>query len=150
MHCPTCAADIGDAPICQRCGSLPGIERRVQKTRSEFQNFIDQKLALLPAHFEARHFLWACAVVPLFLVPPLFSLIYSIRAMQARQTQNASADFEWISIISALNLVVSLLLLYKLHLFVDDLWIQSQENFGSFVRNLFQLFFRPTPNPDSV
>jgi hypothetical protein len=142
-RCPTCAAEIGDRAICYRCGALPAVEERLRRSRRELSEFFERKAALLPQRFEAHHFLWACAVIPFFLIPPLISLIYAIRAMRQSATQQVSANFEWIAIVSAINLVVSALVLYKFYFPINEFLLQLPDAVRASLRRLF--FFVPQP-----
>jgi hypothetical protein len=145
-RCPTCAADLDGKVMCPRCGSLPGIEAYFQQTKGNIDRFVSsKKAAILPSRFEAQHFLWACAIIPLFVLPPLVSLTYAVVAMRKPANQSVQANFEWIAIISAINIVVSILLLYKLHFLAGDLLEHLPFQIRTFLRNWF--YFQPPEKP---
>jgi hypothetical protein len=72
-------------------------------------------MAALPRRLTINHFLWLCAVMPVFVVPPIASLIFGIASMCREKNVPPNIHAEWLAIISFLNIVLSLLLLYKLH-----------------------------------
>lgn len=113
-HCPTCGADLGGRTICPRCGTLVAAEAALGRFRSKVTGFVDRRRAALPA-FGPAHFLWVCAFVPIVIAPPLVSLVVAIAAMRRRSGNVPLADYEWIAIISAVNIVLSGLILYKFH-----------------------------------
>lgn len=142
-RCPTCAAEVNDQIVCYRCGTLLAVEASLQRTKGRLAAFVaDKRNALLPRRLGAHHFLWACAVIPFFLLPPLVSLIYAVGAMRRGAAQRISADFEWIAVISAINLVVSSLVLYKYYFVLNDLLLQGPEMLRAFVRRWF-FFMQP-------
>lgn len=53
--------------------------------------------------------------MPVFVVPPLASLIFAILSMRQKENTAVSIQSDWLAIISLLNIVLSLLLLYRLH-----------------------------------
>lgn len=146
MRCPTCATELGDRSICYRCGSLPALETRIRTSKFALQGLLHSVSNLLPRRFEGAHFLWACAIIPLLMLPPLFSLVYSIRAMRQRTGQLVQADFEWIAIVSAVNVIVSALVLYKLNVTFHEIWAQGPDLVRSLLRRWLELF---SPRPPS-
>jgi hypothetical protein len=142
-RCPNCGAELGKVSICQRCGSLPALEAAISKAKIGLTGYAQQKWLLLPQRFQGRHFLWLCAVIPLFILPPVFALVYSVVAMRKQQTP-LSADFEWIAILSAVNIIVSAMVLYKLHFAANDLISSFSEMLQSALRRWF-LFEAPRP-----
>jgi hypothetical protein len=96
------------------CGTLVAVEQWIKRLKSTFHNrFVDWSLRL-PKRLEVHHLLWICAVVPLFVVPALISFTYSFTAL-CRGRENAKINFEWVAIISAVNILISAMVLYKCH-----------------------------------
>ena len=139
-HCSTCGADLGGRSICPRCGTLVGAEAALARVKSHVKRHIDTRLAALPA-FGPAHFLWICAVIPVVIVPPLVSLVVAIASMRQRSGKFSAVDFEWIAIISAINIVVSGLILYKFHFSPAELFAY----FGSFAKEWLARFWTILP-----
>jgi hypothetical protein len=144
-NCPTCGAGLGGKSICYRCGTLAGIESRVQKAKQSIAAFVQDRSSVLPRRFQAHHFLWLCAIVPLLIVPAAVSLVYALRSMR-RENRSINADFEWIAIVAAINLVISGLLLYQFYFLINDFYTQGPENLRDLLRKLFR-FFQPQEAP---
>lgn len=113
-HCSTCGADLGGRSICPRCGTLVAAEAALARFQIKTKSFIDARVSAIPT-LGPTHFLWICAFVPIVIAPPLVSLVISITSMRRRGGDVAKTNFEWIAIISAINLVLSGLILYKYH-----------------------------------
>jgi len=111
--CPTCGADLGGRSICARCGTLAGMEFGLARIQGRARHFYEGRIAPLPQRVRPHHFLWACALMPVFMLPPLVALVAAIGGM--RKPGPAVTNFEWIAIIAAVNLILSGLLLYKFH-----------------------------------
>src|SRR3569832_342958 len=75
---------------------------------------LDEKLPPL-TQIRPYHFLWACAFVPIVLLPPLVSFLVSISSMRKRSGGAEFSNFEWIAIVSTLNIIMSGIVLYKFH-----------------------------------
>jgi hypothetical protein len=151
-HCTTCGAELHGKSICQRCGTLVGIETRVRQIKHSVGTFIQEKTTAIPRRFQAHHFLWLCALFPLLLVPAAVSLVYAVRAMRAAdRSERVKADFEWIAIVSAVNLIVSALLLYKFYFLVNELYLQGpqtlREALGAVIRSILRMFYAPLQPP---
>lgn len=114
-NCPTCGADLGGHSICARCGTLAAMEVGFAQLKIRAKQFVGARLAVLPHNFQPHHFLWACAVMPVFILPPLVSLVCAVKAMRGSGGNLAPSNVEWIAIVSAINLVLSALFLYKYH-----------------------------------
>lgn len=119
-NCPTCGAVLDGRSICRRCGTLVALEFGVANIQGKAKSFLAARLAALPQRFRPHHFLWACAVMPLFIVPPLVSLVSSIASLRRPERNAAANDYEWIAIVSAINVILSGLVLYKFHFSVAD------------------------------
>jgi hypothetical protein len=65
--------------------------------------------------------LWACALMPLFVVPPLVSLVYALTAMRRRKKSPFHINEEWLAIVSALNIVISVVAWMKFNAVAADL-----------------------------
>jgi len=113
-HCSTCGTDLGGRSICPRCGTLVAAEAALARMQTKAKRFIDTRLSTLPA-FGRAHFLWVGAFIPIVMAPPLVSLVIAIASMRRRGGNVSSTDFEWIAVISAINIAVSGLILYKFH-----------------------------------
>jgi hypothetical protein len=105
---------LGGRSICPRCGTLVGAEAALARMQIKARSFVDTRLSALPA-FGPAHFLWACAFMPVVMAPPLVSLVIAIASLRGRGGDVAKTNFEWIAIISAINLIISSLILYKYH-----------------------------------
>lgn len=147
VRCPVCGADLGGNFVCHRCGTLVGVEMILRRVASVARAFVAGQSAKLPQRIQAYHFLWACALIPLFVLPPLVSLGYSVRAMRRAGGGRFDANFEWIAIISAINIVVSVLVLYKLHLVISDLTAHGEGLLRALIKRWFDLF-APSNKPD--
>jgi hypothetical protein len=114
-RCSTCGADVGERAICPRCGTLIGVERGLAKLTAGARSYTTDWLTTLPRRLSIHHFLWLCAVMPVVVLPPLASLGFALLSMRHRDNTAPGINAEWLAIISFLNIVLSLLLLYKLH-----------------------------------
>jgi len=85
------------------------------RVQGRTRNFVDEKVATISRSLRPAHFLWVCAIIPLVVLPPLVSLISAIAAMRRTSEQPPPVNFEWIAIVSAVNVIVSGLVLYKYH-----------------------------------
>lgn len=145
-HCSTCGTELGGRSICPRCGTLVGAEAALARIQTRAKNLIDNRLAALPA-FGPAHFLWVCAFIPIVMAPPLVSLGIAIASMRRRSGTIPAVDFEWIAIISAINVVLSGLILYKFHFSPSEL----SGYFINFAKDWFGHFWnilpgaKPTP-----
>jgi hypothetical protein len=88
-----------------------GLARLHGRTR----HFVEEKVATFSRGLRPVHFLWLCAIVPFFILPALVGLIWAVAAMRRSPDQIPPVNFEWIAIVSAVNLIVSGLILYKFH-----------------------------------
>jgi hypothetical protein len=115
LRCPTCGAEVGERVICPHCGTLVAAERRLAKIGASAQSYASETLAAIPRRLTINHFLWACALMPVFVLPPLASLTFAVVSMRQKGNGAASINSEWLALVSLLNIVLSLTLLYKLH-----------------------------------
>jgi hypothetical protein len=120
-HCPTCGAALNGRSICPRCGTLAGIEFGIANVYGRAKLFFETRIVPLPQSFRPHHFLWACAIMPIFMLPPLVSLVSSIATLRRLQRNAEFHDYEWIAIVSAINLILSGMLLYKFHVSMADI-----------------------------
>ena len=132
-RCPTCAAELENNSVCYRCGTLPGVEAAVRNAKRSVGTYWEEKTSGLTRGFKSHHLLWILAIIPFFMLPPLAALIYAIAAMRKRDGQ-AKTNVEWLAIISAVNLVVSALLLYKFYFVFHDLLLQGPDLLRAFIR----------------
>lgn len=114
LHCSTCGAELTGRTVCSRCGTLVGLEAGLASLRNRLQRRLDDGVLAFRGALQPIHFLWACALVPIFVLPPCVSLVMAVKAMRGAESRSASSH-EWVALVSALNIVVSLLFLYKLH-----------------------------------
>jgi hypothetical protein len=112
-HCPTCGTPLQGQPVCSRCGTLIALEARLARAQSRVGAFYHRTRRALVEHMDGRRFLWACAVVPMFIVPPLVSLSYSIASMRRSSDVGQRHGYEWMLLISAINIILSVLILVK-------------------------------------
>jgi hypothetical protein len=139
-HCSTCGTDLGGRSICPRCGTLIGVEAAITRIQTKAKRLIDSWLAALPA-FGPAHFLWVGAVIPVVIAPPLVSLGIAIASMRRRSGNIPPVDFEWIAIVSAINIVVSGLILYRFHFSPAEL----AGYFGDIMRDWLGKFWNVLP-----
>ena len=111
-HCPTCGTALSGRSICPRCGTLVAAELVVSSAAAKARALIDNRIARLGT-FGPAQFLWVAAFTPIVIAPPLVSLAISVGAM--RRGERSAANYEWIAIISLLNIVLSGIVLYKFH-----------------------------------
>ena len=123
MHCPTCGSDLGDRSICPRCGTLAGAEFAIAKMKSRARLLLDERLPSFP-QIRPYHFLWACAFIPIVLLPPIVSLSVSLSSMRKLNRGTELATIEWIAMVSAINITISGIVLYKFHFSPTELAAQ--------------------------
>jgi uncharacterized membrane protein YvbJ len=145
-RCPTCGAELENKALCYRCGTLPELESAITRTHRGINNFIEKKIAAIPRRLQRHHFLWACALVPLFILPPLAALTYAIVAMR-RQTVTKDVNYEWIAIIATLNILLSAMILYKLHIIIDEIYGSIPDLIRVLLRRLFPFEINPIQPP---
>jgi hypothetical protein len=104
--------------------------------QAQARNSIDGLVQAIPRRLTISHFLWACALMPIFILPPLASLAYAVMLMRDRGVPTG-VNTEWLAIISLVNIALSLLLLYKLHFSPADV----VGFLADFVRSLLRVFF---------
>ena len=69
------------------------------------------------------------------MVPALVSLVYSFAAIyQGRE--NAKINFEWVAIIAAINILISVVILHKFHVVLQDFVWQLPRNLMLFIEKL--------------
>lgn len=113
-NCPTCGTTLNGRSICPRCGTLVGAELAVANATAKAKSLIDRQVGKLGSLGPA-HFLWIAAVIPVVIAPPLVSFAVSIISMRRPERAVNSVNYEWIAIISTVNLILSALILYKFH-----------------------------------
>jgi hypothetical protein len=106
------------------------------KIRWEAKAFLNAKFTALPQSFFPHYFLWLCAIAPFFLLPPLVSLLISILSMRRSNEHSGINDVEWVAVVSAINIILSLLILYKFHFSVAE--------FVSFLGSRLRMIFSIT------
>jgi len=119
------------------------LETALRQRKEKVAGFIAGKRSLLPKRFERYHFLWACALAPIFIVPPLFALGYSIVLM--RRGDSKETNLEWIAIIAAINIVLSAFLLYRAGLYIHDLMGSANGFIDQNVKPWLRFFFDAKP-----
>lgn len=142
-RCTTCGSEVGERLICPNCGTLVAAERRLAKMSATVHAYASHKLEGLPRRITAAHFLWACALMPVFVLPPMVSLAFAILSMRQKSEAPGHVNAEWLGIISLLNIGLSLLLLYKLHFSPQEIAAYFGDVFHSLLRSIFQ--FVPFP-----
>ena len=141
-QCPTCGAALEGRAVCAHCGTLVSIEFALSRAKTRGRNFIDVKIQSLGRELRPHHFLWACAVVPFFILPPLVSLIFAIGSLRRTNAAERIGGLEWMAVIAAINIVLSVLVLAKFHFSLQDL----AAFVGDIIRSVFSAFMR-LPNP---
>jgi hypothetical protein len=96
-------------------------------------------MATLPRRLTINHFLWLCAVMPVAILPPLASLIFAAVSIRQRDNATPGINAEWLAIVSFLNIVLSLLLLYKLHFSPYEIVGFIRDFFYWLVRSIFHV-----------
>lgn len=76
--------------------------------------------------------------MPLFLLPPFVSLTAALARLRKPATTTRPADYEWIAIISAINLILSGLVLYKFHFSPSEIMAFVGDLAKAFTHTLFQ------------
>jgi hypothetical protein len=114
-RCPTCGADLVGHAVCPRCGTLAAAEFAIARLRTQVRRVVGERVSSVSRKLRPVHFFWVCAVMPLVLVPPIVSLISAIAAMRRPSEERSALNFEWIAIVSVVNLILSSLALYKFH-----------------------------------
>lgn len=104
-RCPSCGAPLAPLSMtCQTCGAVVALEAIVaQGRRAAFDVFFDSASSL--SRSDAP--IWALALFPMLLAPPILALLL------ARRAQKRGAPFPnatWIIVVAALNILLSLLL----------------------------------------
>jgi hypothetical protein len=102
--------------------------------------FVEEKVAAISRGLGPAHVLWLCAVVPLVMLPPLVALIAAVTAMRRTSDQPPAVNFEWIAIVSAVNLIVSGLVLYKFHVSPTEVFGFAGAAARAVLRFLFGIF----------
>jgi hypothetical protein len=111
------------------------MEFKIARLQGRARQILDTRLAPLPQRFRPHHFLWACAVMPIFMLPPLVSLFVALSSMRRASGNGAAVNFEWIAIVSAINLILSGLLLYKFHFSPPELLSYLHELIAALLRS---------------
>jgi hypothetical protein len=145
-NCPTCGAVLNGRSVCGRCGSLAAAEALIGRTRFRVRSFLDRQIFNARLQFRLHHFLWLCAVVPLVFLPPLFALGYSFISIRRDVETDKGAAYEWIAILSAINLIISVLVLYQFKFSPNDLAAYVADSFDH-LRYQFFPFRPPQPSP---
>lgn len=145
-RCSTCGSELGGRSICPRCGTLVGVEMSLARLQSKGRALFDARIASIPQRLRPHHFLWACALMPVVMLPPLFSLMSAFVSMR-RSQDGAGQDvsYEWIALISVLNIILSALILYKFHFSPAEL----ASAIGGLIRSGLQTLFNFIPHPAS-
>jgi uncharacterized C2H2 Zn-finger protein len=139
LRCSTCGAEVGERAICPRCGTLIAAERRLAKIGSSAHGYVTGTLGAIPRRLTINHYLWACALMPVFVLPPLASLSFAIFSLRQRGTGAAPINGEWLAIVSLLNIVLCLLLLYKLHFSPYEIAAFVRDSFYWLLRTIFHV-----------
>lgn len=150
-RCQTCGAAVEGRSICPRCGTLVALESSAAAIQLKVKTFINSQFAILPRTLLPHYFLWLCAVTPLLVLPAMMSLLVAIRSLRRTNGGAEANGLEWLAVISAINVVLSSLVIYKLHFSIVDFL----SHLGSDLRAMFNYHFllppgqehsiRPTP-----
>ncbi|MBM3529343.1 MAG: hypothetical protein FJX62_14730 [Alphaproteobacteria bacterium] len=125
------------------------MEHRIARSSTRVRVFLDETLAKLPARIRPHHFLWICAFVPIFLLPPFVSLAAAIAEMR-RTNVGANSSYEWIALVSALNIILSGLFLYKYHFSPSEIAAIAIGFLRSAVNILLQMLPIPQSPPAKI
>jgi hypothetical protein len=117
---------------------LANVEFGIAQIKARTGNFIEGRLALLPRRFRPYHFLWACALMPVFVLPPAVSLSIALMSMRKTARDTAPVNFEWIAIVSALNLILTGLILYKFHFSPGEVIAYGGDVLRAMAHSLYQ------------
>ena len=113
-NCPTCGTALQGRSICPRCGTLVGAEIAIAQATGRMKSMLGSQVARFRPTGPAQ-FLWIAAVIPVVLAPPLVSLAISVASMRRSERAADPVNYEWIAIVSVLNIILSAIVLYKFH-----------------------------------
>jgi hypothetical protein len=142
-RCPTCGAQLAGKAICPRCGTLVAAELSLARFQGKARTFFEDRFASLPRRLTPYHFLWACACMPVFLLPPLVSFVFAIVSMR-RAGGGQPAGLEWLAIVALINIIISAIILYKFHFSPNELAVYFADHLRALLRSL--LPFTPSPS----
>ena len=145
-QCPTCGSGVNERAVCSHCGTLVTAELEIARIRNEGSKFLHRQLDRLPKRIEPHHLIWVCALMPLIVLPPVFSLMYAIFMMRKGDKSLQSSNLDWLAILSALNIFFSIVLWAKFHFAGIELFTALFQSIKSFADALLSwlTFERPT------
>jgi len=142
-RCTTCGSQLAAYGICPHCGSLIGVENVIRRVRGRLDALIETGAKRLPRRLSTLQFLWICALIPLVIVPPILSLLAAVTLMGRPRAARWDNQLEWIVTLSAINLLLSGLVLYRFHFSLGEL--------GAYLRSgLFPLLLDMLPTAPSA
>jgi len=87
--------------------------------------------------------LWIFALVPLLILPPVVSLVYAVLTLRKDLPSVRSSNLDWLIIISALNIFVSLTLWAKFHFAGAELFA-ALLHYLKYLKSFPDLLFHPS------
>ena len=145
-HCPTCGTAMEGRSICPRCGTLVGAELAIAHAAGRVKSMLDHQVARLRPTGPAQ-FLWVAAVIPVVLAPPLVSLAISVASMRRPQRAADPVNYEWIAIVSVLNIILSAIVLYKFHFAPAEVLAYALDLLRSWLGKVVHIIPGRTPQP---
>jgi hypothetical protein len=109
--CPSCGSALTHGALtCNYCGGVIAVENVLGRLRSEFRYQVNRASQSLR---DRTVLIWALALCPIFLLPPVLALLLSLRSFQASRSQAGDAghdrDVFVIPILAICNIVLSIM-----------------------------------------
>lgn len=112
------------------------VELALARVQLRARQLFIERVTYLPRRLQPHHFLWVCAIIPVVIVPPLVSLILAIGGMRRSNSKSSDVNFEWIAIVSMLNVILSALFLYRFHFSPTEIMAYLADILLSFIREV--------------
>lgn len=120
--CPSCGTLLRGRSICPQCGALVPLESGALNFWLSLKDRMRNLGYGVSQSARRRILLWTGALVPLLVWPALFSLAYA--SWKTRRGEGATEEYRWISLIALANVVISFVLLYSIHGWLADHFLQ--------------------------
>lgn len=121
VTCPTCGSEYNGRAICSHCGTIVGVDLKINQMRGDAYSFISRQRSRLPKRMEMHHVVWLCAIVPLTILPPILSLLYACLVLRKGDAPKVAIDWQWLAIISIMNIVLSTIIWSKFNFAVGEI-----------------------------